>query len=83
MRRAQALAGAVALVSLTAVLAGCGGGSAATSSKSTPVTKLLVFMVENHSLTKMQQEMPFAASLATKYGYADGYHALSHPSLPN
>jgi acid phosphatase len=48
-----------------------------------PVTKLLVFVEENHSLAQMRAGMPYAASLAEKYGYATGYRAIQHPSLPN
>lgn len=47
------------------------------------VTKLLVFVVENHSLDQMSRELPFAFGLGRRYGYATGYHAVAHPSLPN
>ena len=47
------------------------------------MTKLLVFVVENHSLTQMQDQMPFTNGLAQQYGYADHYDAITHPSLPN
>jgi hypothetical protein len=47
------------------------------------VTKLLVFVVENHSLDQMRREMPFTVGLGRRYGYATGYHAVTHPSLPN
>lgn len=50
---------------------------------SRPVTKLLVFVEENHALDQMREEMPYAFGLARQYGYATDYHALSHPSLPN
>lgn len=40
-------------------------------------------MVENHSLTQMRSEMPFTHALAERFGYADHYHAITHPSLPN
>jgi acid phosphatase len=45
--------------------------------------KLLVFVVENHSLDAMRREMPFTFGLAQRYGYATSYRAISHPSLPN
>jgi acid phosphatase len=48
-----------------------------------PVTKLLVFVEENHSLDGMRAGMPYTASLAERYGYATDYHAVRHPSLPN
>jgi hypothetical protein len=47
------------------------------------VTKLMVFMVENHSIQQMRRQMPWLNHLATRYGYATRYHALTHPSLPN
>ncbi len=47
------------------------------------VRKVLVFMVENHSLGEMQAQMPWTDALAHRYGYATSYHAMTHPSLPN
>jgi hypothetical protein len=47
------------------------------------VTKVLTIVEENHSLQQMQTSMPFLSALATRYGYATGYTATSHPSLPN
>ena len=47
------------------------------------VTKLLVFVEENHSLSEMQAGMPYTFSLAQRYGYATNYTAIRHPSLPN
>lgn len=47
------------------------------------VTKLLVFVVENHSLAQMRRGMPYTYRLATRYGYASSYIATRHPSLPN
>lgn len=55
----------------------------ATVSPAGQVDKVLVFVVENHSLEQMQADMPFTASLATTYGYADHYQGVAHPSLPN
>jgi acid phosphatase len=57
--------------------------SLASSRTGTRVTKLLVFMVENHSFTQMRAHMPFTHGLAKRYAYASDYHAISHPSLPN
>jgi len=48
-----------------------------------PPTKVLVFMVENHTLGEMRDQMPWTAALADRYGYATTYHAMTHPSLPN
>lgn len=47
------------------------------------VTKLLVFVEENHSLDQMRAQMPYAFGLAKMFGYADNYYAITHPSLPN
>jgi acid phosphatase len=47
------------------------------------VDKVLVVVVENHSLAEMQDQMPYVAGLAARYGYADNYRASTHPSLPN
>lgn len=47
------------------------------------ITKVLIFMVENHSLSEMQSQMPYTYSLAKKYAYASNYSAITHPSLPN
>ncbi len=55
--------------------------SAATSTHR--VTKVLIFMVENHALSQMQTQMPYTYSLAKKYAYATDYSAIRHPSLPN
>lgn len=57
--------------------------TAASARAALPVTKLLVFVVENHSLRQMRRGMPYLNSLALKYGYAKRYHAIRHPSLPN
>jgi phosphatidylinositol-3-phosphatase len=46
-------------------------------------TKLLVFVVENHSLTEMRSQMPWTFRLGQTYGYATDFHAMTHPSLPN
>jgi acid phosphatase len=40
-------------------------------------------MEENHSLSQMRVGMPYAFSLARRFGYATNYHAITHPSLPN
>lgn len=48
-----------------------------------PVSKLLVIMEENHSLSEMESGMPYLYSLSQTYGYATNYAAITHPSLPN
>ncbi len=50
---------------------------------SADVTKLLVVVVENHSLDQMRTGMPDTFALAQRFGYATHYSAVSHPSLPN
>ena len=52
------------------------------SVRSAAVTKLLVFVVENHSLDEMRRDMPYTFDLAEKYGYATGFRALLHPCCP-
>jgi acid phosphatase len=47
------------------------------------VTKVLVFIEENHSLSQMKSGMPYAFGLAQQFGYATSYTAIQHPSLPN
>jgi acid phosphatase len=49
----------------------------------TPVTKVLVVVVENHSLAQMKAGMPYTHRLARTYGYATSYFGARHPSLPN
>ncbi|MFM6848677.1 MAG: alkaline phosphatase family protein [Terrabacter sp.] len=47
------------------------------------VTKLLVFVVENHSLDQMRSAMPYTAALGAEFAVATSYRAVTHPSLPN
>ncbi len=47
------------------------------------VQKVLVVVMENHSLTQMREGMPYTFKLAQRFGYADNYSAVAHPSLPN
>jgi phosphatidylinositol-3-phosphatase len=47
------------------------------------VSKILVFVIENHSLTHMKQGMPYTFALGRRFGYATRYAAITHPSLPN
>ena len=57
--------------------------TAARASDDHTVSKVLVVMVENHSLSQMRRGMPWLFRLAQRYGYATGYRAVTHPSLPN
>ena len=54
-----------------------------TPAASPGLSKVLVFVVENHSLDQMRTEMPYTFSLAERYGYTTSYRALTHPSLGN
>ena len=47
------------------------------------VTKVLVFIEENRSLSQMKSGMPYTFGLAQRFGYATHYTAIQHPSLPN
>src|SRR5690242_5273089 len=49
----------------------------------TAVTKLMVLVVENHSLAQMRSGMPWTFRQAQRFAYASDYHAIRHPSLPN
>ena len=75
---------ATALLGLTS----CGSGqpsAPATFATAQPakVTKLLTFVVENHSLDQMREAMPYTAALGQDFAHATSYRAVAHPSLPN
>jgi hypothetical protein len=53
------------------------------TTRSLPVSKLLVVVMENHSLAQMRAGMPYTYRLATRYAYATDFHGIAHPSLPN
>lgn len=57
--------------------------SGTTAPGQTGVTKLLVFVVENHSLSEMRSQMPWTYALGEHYGLATHFRAMAHPSLPN
>jgi len=84
IRRLSPLLTALVLV---AVLTGCASATTvvegAQATARPHVTKLLVFVVENHSLQQMRRGMPWLDHLARRYGYATQYRAITHPSLPN
>lgn len=89
LRKVPTVAAVLAAAVLAALTWGGAGaaearGSGATTAAPTPqVTKVLVFMVENHSLDQMTSSMPFVHGLAQQYAYANNYTAIRHPSLPN
>ncbi len=76
-----------------AVLSGCTAAEPSAPATSAPatfasvqpakVTKLLVFVVENHSLDQMRTDMPYTAALGKQFAVATNYRAVTHPSLPN
>jgi phosphatidylinositol-3-phosphatase len=57
--------------------------SSAPPPSSGAVTKVLVFVEENHSISEMKSQMPYTFGLAQQFGYATHYTAIGHPSLPN
>ena len=68
----------------SASAAASGGATAATARAAAPgVSKVVVFMVENHSLSEMQSGMPKTYAFARQHSYATDYSAIRHPSLPN
>lgn len=83
------------LAAAAALTVGCGTSpqgvaqqaAAPTQQRTTPpanqITKVLVFMVENHSMSQMRAGMPWVYNQALAYGYTTDYHAIRHPSLPN
>jgi acid phosphatase len=95
VRQRSALLSAVVAI---AVLAGCSQGVDRThhakqaagaprvrvaTAPSRQVTKLLVLVVENHSLQEMRSHMPYTSALAARFGYARDYTGVAYPSLPN
>ncbi len=47
-----------------------------------PPRHVFLIVMENHSYAEALAA-PFTASLARRYGVADAYHAVAHPSVPN
>lgn len=50
---------------------------------SVPVDKVVLIVLENHSLKQIQKDAPYTQSLADKYGQATSFKACTHPSKPN
>ena len=78
----------LAMVAALLVLSGCGAGQPSApvsfaTVQPAKVTKLLVFVVENHSLDQMREAMPYTTALGKEFAYATNYQAVTHPSLPN
>src|SRR2546429_4538903 len=70
----------VAMAAVAFVVTACGQTSS-TSSKTQPRHVFLIVM-ENHSANQAMSGA-FTASLAAKYGVANNYRAITHPSVPN
>ncbi|HEY0831372.1 MAG TPA: alkaline phosphatase family protein [Candidatus Dormibacteraeota bacterium] len=52
------------------------------SPSNTQPRHVFVIVMENHSIDEVRNAA-FTASLAAKYGVAENYHAVAHPSVPN
>lgn len=78
-----ALAGALTVGGTPAFATTEDVATAATTATAPRITKVLVFVEENHSLSQMESSMPFVYGLAQQYAYATNYRAIRHPSLPN
>lgn len=63
--------------------------SVAATSTPTPsvrpsISHVVIVWLENHEASRVTTaSMPYLTGLAASYGNATGYHAVSHPSLPN
>src|SRR5690242_6848003 len=67
---------------LAALLVSCGGGPSAPPSGPDAQRHVFLIVMENHSFDQAMSGS-YTASLAAKYGVANNYHAISHPSVPN
>jgi phosphatidylinositol-3-phosphatase len=68
-----------ALMLSALVASACAQSNPSTTSQPRHV---FVIVMENHSVDQAMSA-PFTASLAARYGVAENYHAVSHPSVPN
>ncbi len=68
-----------ALVLCALFVSACANSASGSSSQPRSV---FVIVMENRSL-EQAAGAPFTASLAAKYGVAENYHAITHPSVPN
>lgn len=73
----------IASGAMTATAATAPATPQATQTVGGTVSKVLVVMVENHSLRQMRTGMPWLSRLARRYAYASDYRGVVHPSLPN
>src|SRR5207245_3417732 len=68
------------ITALSVLLAAC-GGSAVHGDSGAP-RHVFEIVMENHSAAEALSA-PFTASLAARYGVANNYRAVAHPSVPN
>ncbi len=73
----------LALIASSFLTLACTTTVAQAAAPTPKITKVIVFMVENHSLSEMQSGMPKTYKFASKYAVATHYQAITHPSLPN
>ncbi len=87
MRLRSCLAAVVAVLAMTACQQPTGAAAHRAEHQAAGrlprVTKVLVFVVENHSRDEMRSQMPHVAGLGKRYAFATRYRAVTHPSLPN
>jgi phospholipase C len=57
-------------------------GASPTRTTTSGPRHVFVIVMENHAAGEVRNA-PFTASLAAKYGVAENYHAVAHPSVPN
>jgi hypothetical protein len=89
-RARPVLVGAL-LLSVVAMVAGCGSASSSahSSAYTTPAhgpAHIVVIMMENHATNEIlgnTTDAPYINQLASQYGVATQYYGVTHPSLPN
>jgi phospholipase C len=81
---------------LVCLATACGGGGSTTAGSPTRAghpcsgapapsryAHVILIVMENHGFDQVAGHSPFLNALARRCGLATGYHAVSHPSLPN
>ena len=71
------------LAPLLLALGMCVTPTAPAHAATTVPTKVLLVVEENHTEGSAIAAMPWLASMARTYGYANNWRAITHPSLPN
>ena len=84
-RHARRLSAVAALIGL--LLSVAPGGSLASTTSAVPAfDHVFVIVMENHSYSQIignTSQAPYINQLASQYGLATNYFAVTHPSLPN